>query len=159
MNYRTEDSAAKNMDYKGQKFYLTSNGFMTVLNNKQMFFAYFPADLENISTNFDLNIESDKVYFLYNPIDETNFDSNMNKLGKIIYELNIRPVKACSQEENCPDIPVVDCEEEIQKFFFKEANQTSITQDQNCIVLNAESKMDMDMLIEIINYKILGIMN
>ncbi|MBW3022471.1 hypothetical protein KY328_06095, partial [Candidatus Woesearchaeota archaeon] len=71
----------------------------------------------------------------------------------------LRPVKACIKEEGCPDIPVVDCEEETPKFFFKESDSTSISQENNCVVLEAESRDKMDQLVEIIYYRLLGIMN
>ncbi|MBW3003720.1 hypothetical protein KY337_04095 [Candidatus Woesearchaeota archaeon] len=158
LNYRSEDTV-KAKDYKDYKFFPTSNGYMSIINNRQFFFAHFPGDLENISVEYNLNFESEKVYFTYDPSDEINFDSSINKLGSIIFSMNLRPVKACIKEEGCPDIPVVDCEEETPKFFFKESDSTSISQENNCVVLEAESRDKMDQLVEIIYYRLLGIMN
>lgn len=157
MNYRTSDTA-KPKTYNRYKFFPTNNGFMAIINGKQLFFSHFPADLETIPSNYELKLETEKIYFVYNPQDNLNFDSNMNKLGNIVYSLNIRPVKACSNETDCPDIPIVGCDEEVPQFLFKESNITRISQDQNCVVLEAGSQLEAEKLVERIYYRILGIM-
>ena len=64
MNYRTDESS-KPKEYNGYKFYPTTNGYVSIINNKQTFFSYFPGDLENITADFTLNLETDKI--LYRP--------------------------------------------------------------------------------------------
>lgn len=157
MNYRTNDTTKPKV-YNNLKFYPTQSGYMAVVNNQQLFFLYFPADLESIPMDADLDINSEKVYLVFDPDDELRFDNPMNRLGSIVYGTNRRYVKACIQDEGCPDIPVVDCEESTSKFYFKESNTTQIYTDRTCTVLNAGSKEDMEKIVELIYFKILGIM-
>jgi len=158
LNYRTTDTS-KSKEYNNFKFTQLENGYMTVINNKQFFFSHYPETLEEYNSNYNLNLNTEKIYFTYDPNDTLKFESNINKLGSIIFNLNIRPVKACISEESCPDIPVVNCSEETPKFLFKESNLTKISQDMSCIILESDSNTNMDKLVEIIYYKLLGVMN
>lgn len=154
-----EGQESETVDYYGYKFYKLDQGWKTILGTQQLVFRYNPTQLENISlANVELPLSEQKVYFAYSPGDIA-FDNEMGMLGSIFVSKGVRPVKACIGEEGCPNVPIVDCnDEEYKKIYFKEGNNSKIYLDGSCTVLEAEDRLSMEMLVERLYYRILGIM-
>ena len=121
--------------YNGLDFQLTTdNRYVVDLNGNQILFDNDPNSLEEIILpNFQ--ITQDKVYLIFNPEErDNNLDYSMAKLYSTLQVKGVRPVLACSKEENCSsDLPVKGCDSE--SFYFKKSNITNIYKDNKCIVL------------------------
>ena len=104
--------------YNGLDFQLTTdNRYVVDLNGNQILFDNDPNSLEEIILpNFQ--ITQDKVYLIFNPEErDNNLDYSMAKLYSTLQVKGVRPVLACSKEENCSsDLPVKGCDSE--SFYF-----------------------------------------
>ena len=63
---------------------------------------------------------------------------------------------ACSEEENCPDIPLVDCSNDFQVISFIESEDNKIYKEDNCIVLGCTSE-EVSKCADTFNYVLLGV--
>ena len=135
--WKGEDSNT-NYKYGTYEFIKTEQGWITLFEGKYINFDYGPKELENLTVSAN-PIVSNKVYLAYNPLDkDTNINYVLQKLYDTMVLLKIRPILACYQEKNCPDIPVVDCKREDTIFKIIKANETNIYKEDNCLVIQGD---------------------
>ena len=92
------------IDYKGFNFQLTTdNRYITNINGNNIVFDNDPNTLESINIpNFQ--ITQDKVYLIFNSDErDDSLDYIMSKIYLTLQVKGVRPVLACSKEENCPN--------------------------------------------------------
>ena len=156
---RSSNETRKSFEYNGLKLFQQDGKWVLVLDNRVYFFRYFPAELENMTGDFSLNL-SQKMYFVYNSSDDVDFSGEMTRLGSLLAKKGVRLVKACVSEEYCPeDLPIRPCNNEtVPRIFFKLGNTTQAYDDQNCKVLEANSTFEMDKAIDRVYYQLIGVM-
>lgn len=127
-----------NYKYGIYEFIKTERGWVTLFDGNYINFDYGPKELENLTILIEPSV-GNKVYLAYDPLDK---DTNMNYVLQRLYEtmtlLKIRPILACYQEKNCPDIPVVGCNGESTVFKIIKSNETNIYKEDNCLVIQGD---------------------
>lgn len=156
---QNSNEAKKTFDYNGLEFFQQDGNWGLVIDNKVYFFRYFPEELENMTGDFNLNLVQ-KMYFVYNSSDNVDFSNEMARLGGVLAKKEIILVKACVSEELCPEnLPIRECnDEDIPRVFFKLGNTTDAYDIQNCKVLEANSTLEMDKVVERVYYQLIGVM-
>jgi hypothetical protein len=106
---RGDDSNASSYKYNDYEFKKAEGDWVLYLNDVYYKFDYLPEEVKNIS--FDpFSINSSKIYVAYVPKDrDVSMDYSINKLFYLFGSLGVMPRLACIEEEGCPDIPLVDC--------------------------------------------------
>lgn len=124
-----------NYKYGAYEFIKTERGWTTLFDGNYINFDYGPKELENLTISIN-PVVGNKVYLAYNPLDK---DTNMNYVLQKLYEtmvlLKIRPILACYQEKNCPDIPIINCKGEDTVFKIIKSNETNIYKEDSCLVI------------------------
>ncbi len=120
-------------------------------------FDYGPQELINITLPVEgINI-GNKVYLAYKPGDKnTNLDYVLNRLYSVLTLLKIRPIISCYEEENCPDIPVINCNSDHSVFKIVKLNETKIYKEENCLVLQGDN-IELNKIANKISLVLLGI--
>jgi len=152
-----EDSTITNngLNYNNFKFARINEKYILDKNGKQYYFDYFPDELQNITVP-SFTITSPKYYFIFTPGEkDINMEYSMQKLQYSLSQFNIMIVLACDSEENCPDIPIKDCND--YSFYFKRSENNTISFDENCIILEGDNQF-LSQAVDKINYKLLGVL-
>lgn len=147
------------LEYNGFKLFNKGNGWVINVNNIEYGFEYSPQDVEDIKS-FDLKNElfSTKVYVLFDP---DNFSSNSLELLRLRQFLLTRTDSvnfACTKEQGCEDLPILDCRNPNKLVYVKIGEKTQIYKEDNCIVLQAINKEQL-MIINRFMYGVLGVIN
>jgi hypothetical protein len=158
------DNQDNSLKYNGFKFSLTNDGYRVKINNTTDTFQYYPAELENFNlsqSTKDLLSNSVAVALLFDPnstvddlsyIDYARFNFD-NVIDKPVYF-------GITQESEGYTLPVLTCENataEIPFIVFNSSSETSIVENNNCIILNAKLK-EILAVEERIAYQMLGVM-
>ena len=102
----SEDTREK---YNGFTFTKTTQGWLTYIGGQKFIFQYLPNELESIEFN-ELNYEN--LYLAYSPGEITNeLSYSFNLLYGTFILKDIIPQPACFEELDCPDLPIVSCNE------------------------------------------------
>lgn len=153
----TSEEAEDSYEYNGYKFVNVNGIWQTYIGKTAYQFNYGPKELENISIpNFNLK---NRVYFLFNPEERDNSISyTMNKIGNVLSQKGYSLGSACTQEEGCDaNLPIKSCENITDtSFYFKTSNETRISLNKNCVVLEGDD-IGLSEVADKINLKILGI--
>jgi len=157
-SFFTGNTVFKEEIYNGYTFY-DNNGWQLDLGGNNYVFSYFPTELEELVVSVDIKqwFTGDKIYLGYKPGDNFSVSRNIQQLGAVFYSNSIMPQQACSVEEGCPDIPIIDCEN--KKSIILKSGLTGFVVDHNCLVVKAEDSVEMQKLTERLIYKLLGVMN
>lgn len=151
--YSQEDTTSAK--YNGHAFTPYGNGWVVRINNQDLQFAYHPKDLEPYA-QAPLNL-GQKVYILFNPKEE---DQNNQELQRIAAYLNFAgkaPNFACTQEDGCGDLPIIDCTQHVSAIHYKRGNQTRFSTENTCTILEY-NPAEPTQATELAAYKILGIL-
>ena len=65
---------------------------------------------------------------------------------------------ACTKEEGCGDIPIMDCRNSNKAVYLRKTNTTQIFKEDNCIVLEYASGEEIKVINKFM-YGILGVTN
>lgn len=153
--YTPKDDLDQNsIDYKGFKFEITTDGrYTTTLNGNNIIFDNNPLSLENINLP-EFKMTQDKIYLIFIPEErDANLDYSMSKLAYTLQIKGIRPVLACSKEENCSNkLPIKDCNN--TAFYFKKSNLTKFYKDSDCVVLEGDN-LNIDKYVDKINLELI----
>ncbi|MAG47694.1 hypothetical protein CL617_03740 [archaeon] len=153
------DSSGNNgnsVNVNGVEIQQANNGLWFVdRNGVQVVFSYLPDTLVDIIVP-EFSFFTDKMYIIFDPEDnDESFNFLMQKTAVGLTSLSIRPVFACSGEENCDlDIPVRDCNSDA--IYLKKDNQSESYIDNKCLVLQGDD-IELDRYIDKLNYRFLGI--
>lgn len=150
------DKEEDSYTYNDYKFYKQDSKWILYKDSISIPFDYKVEALSNITLP-EFNLRTDKVYLLFNT---SEFDINKYSISKLYFVLNnigIKPLQACISEENCPDIPIKNCEENNKMFYFKiDENNNKVYLSENCIVLSGNVE-EINKQVDKINMKLLGI--
>ena len=149
--------------YNSYKFEATSSStWQTTINGQVIQFYYLPKDVESINIK-DINLNTNKVYLAFNASDSDQVISfNRDRIRSILAYDNIIATPACIDEHNCPDVPIINCKENLKVLYLKKSaiiNSTdiSINKQDNCYVIEAYNE-GFNKFTDRLIYKILGIM-
>jgi len=98
-----------------------------------------------------------KIYLLFNP-EETSQDAyELQRLKAFLFATGRTPVPACITQQNCPDIPLKTCTDSDTMIYLHYSNESAITKQDNCILLQAEDT-DPARVVNRFIYTIYGVM-
>ncbi len=125
--------------YNNKEFFLLQDGrYATQIGQGNIVINNNPLELSSITIPY-YPITSNKVYLAYNPDKAENIDFIIQKFNNIILLTNSRPVNACIiDNEDCPDIPIISCNDNEQTIKILKSNKNSIYQDKNCLVFEGD---------------------
>jgi len=128
------------LKYNGYDFIKTGeNKIVLVYNDQNLGFDYHPKDLENLPFEA-FELDSSKVYTAYDPKDrDQNLDYSMMKIFNFMNFLSIKPVLSCYNEIDCPDIPIVNCDESFPVIQFRKDDVNKVYTDDKCIILSGDA--------------------
>jgi hypothetical protein len=149
-------SNSQSEKYNGFTF-INNNGFWYLeLSETQIPFQYFPTETDSINIEIieNLNLLEDyynQPLFIYYE-DYSSASEVYNSLGR--YTTRIQT--ACQTEEEClnPEDPIKDCSENF--ILIKESNQTSLTQEENCLYIEGK-KEDLVLITDEFLFRVMGI--
>jgi hypothetical protein len=132
------------MSYKGHRFEIKGNKYVTKINGNEMEFDYLPQITESINLSNDTATKIKSAYVLmitFDPSQESNlpvmelvrFDLSQ-KLGKIVLS------GVMSNSEQYQNFSIITCENATQQspvIVLNMSDNTSIIDAGNCIYLNA----------------------
>jgi hypothetical protein len=153
------------VEYNGFSFMRVNDQWLLKGGGQDYYFQYMPRDLENLTSpgEIELDIPNNlgvaKIYLGFQPKDEINADKVINLLGYVFYNnYGIVPQKACTIERDCPDIPIINCDEKTGIIIIS-GEENSYTRDEKCLIMTATDNQELEKLTERLIYNLLGIMN
>ena len=147
-------------EYNGYGFTKLNSGWLTKINQAEVYFDYLPTEVSEINYNKEEKLSiSSKVYLAYDPAEK---DSNMDFiLGKVDQNLRILGYTtnlACINEQNCPDIPIVDCSNNQNVLLIKIGNTNRIYKQDGCLFVEGEDIIGVSKSSDKFIYSITGVM-
>ena len=154
------NSAGSTLEYNGHTFSLENNYWVTNIGGQERYFLNPPTALESFSVpnNTAEILSNGKIYLSYDPQNAVDLAALQPIAYTFFSPYGVQTFPACTQEEGCPDIPVIDCSEDHAIVFFMSEEETSITAQDNCLELRALNIATMQRQIERTFYTALGIM-
>ncbi len=150
--------------YKDIKFIRTQNGWSAVINDRRVIFDYFPADVEQINLSSDIitalvnKPEIDTVSMLNDTFSEEIALAQYN-MALALNNINIY-MRAGFTTNNTFDMPIITCEDAtpvVPIIYFKQSNQTKVSLEENCIIVEARNNIDILRIKDRLLYSMLGI--
>ena len=137
-------SQTSDLRYGKQKFEYMNNYYVTKINNQQMHFYFLPVQVEYINVSSDIINKLKESYLImiaFNPEEKANlqvielvrFDLS-NQLNKALYQGVLTP------DEDYESLPLLSCSNatiNTPLIIMNVSDDLSITQQDNCIYLNA----------------------
>jgi hypothetical protein len=143
--------------YGGYEFVKTESGWASYINGQYVGFDYLPDELEEIEFDVFPIIKS-KAYLAFDASEkDSNVDYSIRKLAGVLTLVGIKPVLSCYEEENCPDIPLVDCDNEFPVIKFKKGDEVKVTKEGSCLIIEGDT-IGMSKAVDRLSYSLLGIM-
>ncbi|MBI4440745.1 hypothetical protein HY639_01115 [Candidatus Woesearchaeota archaeon] len=144
--------------YNGYQFFPQPSGWLVRINNAQYQFQYLPTD-----TNFSIGTIplGEKVYIAYDPLEKNITTENIiAQTSALFRQFGVWPVVACVREEGCPaDLPLVACETApAPVFYFRSAEERGVVHQGQCIIIQAQTSIDLHRAVERMAYQLLGVM-
>jgi hypothetical protein len=148
-----------NKEYNGFTFYTEGYQWRLQLGQTPYFFQNLPAKLEdiNIPVNTKGWLNEPKIYLGFEPNETQSISEQVLRLQQVFSNNNVIPQESCLFEEDCPDIPIIDCENN-KGIIIKLGNNEGFHEQGNCLVMESSSSRDMQKLTERLIYKLLGVM-
>lgn len=150
---RGSSTGAKKINYKGVEFVQQNDYWFATIGGVQFAFRYNPQETEEINGFLTIGISDYSGKPLY--VSSDNFDAEI-ELYRNLDSIILRRQYACLGGETCKneEYPVKTCQDNF--ITIKEANTTSISQQDNCIFIEGKRE-DAIKLIDKFLYKTLGI--
>ncbi len=157
------ESSYETISYNGFTFY--DLGYQKLLSfgdqglEQGYSFQYLPQELEYITFNTDLSevFLSEKIYLAYDPSDNESTQEQLNLLAGTLTNFGKRTQDACTHEEACPDIPIIDCEQDTG-LILSYAEELEVGKQGSCVLLEGSSEEEIVQLRERFTYAFLGVM-
>ena len=155
-----DNQTTADFEYNGYGFTKLNSGWLTKINQADVYFDYLPTEVSEINYNKEEKLSiSSKVYLAYDPAEK---DSNMDFiLGKIDQNLRILGYTtnlACVNEQNCPDIPIVDCNNNQNVLLIKIGETNRIYKQDGCLFVEGEDIIGVSKSSDKFIYSITGVM-
>lgn len=159
------DNQGSQIKYNNYKFTPTNEGYKVKIDNKWFTFQYYPGQLENIYVDDTIknDLKNNMAYvILFNPLENSEYLQYID-FARFDFDSKIdtQVYFAITNESDKYLLPVLSCNNATAEnpfLFFNIDDNTSITKNNNCIILNAKGT-DIIALEERIVYIILGVMN
>ncbi|NQU98332.1 hypothetical protein HQ533_02605 [Candidatus Woesearchaeota archaeon] len=151
-------------EYNGFKFTRAENAFVTKIDDKRIGFNYLPQSLLdiNVSANIKAKLSAPMIYLTFNPDNDIQdllyIDTIRNDLQR---SLNTIVIDSITKESDTYFLPVISCDnatEYVPVIYFSVSNQTSIVDDNGCVVLSGKGA-DFFRLRDLVLYYYYGVMN
>ncbi len=151
--YETKDES-NNIEYNGELFTNNGNYWILNLNGNNLYFLYNPLELKGIDL-FDYNLNN-KIYLAYDPVDLNNELFVIRESTNLLNYMNVKPVISCYEEKDCPDIPLVNCNDYDSIILKYNENKTNIYKEGRCLVLEGNPEYQLKYINKMV-YNGLGI--
>ena len=152
-------AASSAEEYNGYQLSNQYGQWSIVVRGQTFTFRHSPRELENMTIPMEIIpwLANGKIYLGYVPNDRFVVDPQIQFIGSTLVQSGIIFQQACTIEEGCPDIPLLDCTVK-EGMVLRSGDQTVMTTDNKCLVLQAVDEVDMHKLAELVSYHILGVM-
>lgn len=146
-------------EYNGFTFNNRNYRWETQIQGKTYAFQYLPSELENITLNVPLDTwrSNPKMYLGYVPNDTIALQPDLQLLGRVLFANGIIPQEACTKEEGCPNIPLLDCRQK-NGVVMRSGAESKYLQEDQCIIIEVADAADSSKLTERLIYGWLGVM-
>lgn len=126
--------------YNGYTFTQTESGWTFLYNNKIIYVDYLPDEVKDIPLE-SFPLGNSKVYLVYKPSEkDNNIDYSLRKVYSVLRGNGFNTFLACSDEQDCPDIPIVDCENSLSPIvLFKKEDLLKTSINGKCLVLEGDA--------------------
>lgn len=157
-NIDTKEETEK-LEYAGFEFSVNGNLLVSKINGIDYGFEYAPKEVEDLES-IPLKSESfnSKIYLLYDPIEYNENDFEFIRLKQFLLSKGVNINFACTNEEGCGDLPIIDCRNTNKAVYLKTSNKNEIYTEENCIVLSAVKGEELKVVNRFI-YGILGVID
>ncbi len=152
------DSSTKT-EYNGFTFYNRNFRWEAQIQGQTYSFQYLPTELENITFAVPLDDlrSSPRMYLGYKPNDTIAVQPYLQHLARVLFANGIIPQDACTEERNCPDIPVLDCTEK-PGIMMLAGEHNAYAREEKCIVITIADTAEAQKATERLIYGWLGVM-
>lgn len=153
-----DEGDSKEIDYNGHKFvYNQQTGWTTIVNGQQVSFEMLPTDIEGVKKESFFGLDVGKTYVAFNPAEFSEKSYEINRLISFLAFTGRQAFPACTKEEGCGDLPVINCTSTTSNVvYLVVSNETRIKQDYNCLILEAKPGDEIK-VITMFLYQLLGI--
>lgn len=157
--FADDGSSEAGQEYNGFTFYQYSGQWRVNVAGQWYYFQYLPTELEAIPLAADLSEwrNFERIYLGFLPNDTLDVVDDLNFLSSVFYVNNIISQQACLEEEGCPDIPLMDCDNKFG-FIMQSGSVNTFGSTGHCLVLEAVDSYELHKLNERLIYNLLGIM-
>jgi len=152
----SSESSSK-ITYNGFNFVNYNNQWLLRSGTKEYYFQYTPAELENITLSTTLNFNSQKIYLGFDPNETLSFGPAFVFLRTIFSNQGIITQEACLTEQDCPDVPLLDCQNNLGIIIIS-GEINGYTEEEKCLRIVANDYYELEKLVERLAYKILGVL-
>lgn len=151
-----DNSVKADLEYNGFSFIRANNGYIIKINSRDIYFDYLPSEVKEISYDKSKLSMQSKVYIAYDPSKESidfilsKVDNNIRSLG---YSVNL----ACVNEKNCPDIPIVNCNDKDNILYLKIGNKNEVYREKGCVIVEGRDVIELTKATDKFIYTISGV--
>ena len=142
--YGLDSTGKKKVEYHGLRFVETNQGWQAYTEDGQKIFILSnPEELEDVSfapVSLSFLGTVQKVYISFNPYDDVS-DALQDFQQNIPFSVPL--VGACYEDNDfCAELPLNTCADaslSVAVVLFREANETSVTLENNCLTLQGKN--------------------
>lgn len=145
------------LEYNGYTFSVSGSVLISKINGVDYGFEYSPKDVEDIeSISLKNEVLNQKIYLLYDPLENNAFE--IQKLKQFLVSKGASVNLACTNEEGCGDLPILDCRNANKAVYLKTGSKNEIYTEENCIALSMLKGEELKIVNRFI-YSALGVIN
>ncbi|MBR9683475.1 hypothetical protein GOV03_02955 [Candidatus Woesearchaeota archaeon] len=144
--------------YNGFDLIKANNLWLLRSEGKEYYFQHLPSELEDLAFPTGVVFDAPRIYLGFQPNDKLNVDKTINSLAYVFYNYGVTSQKACTIEDGCPDIPIMNCQEKVG-IVIVSGETNSYTRDEKCLIMTAVDNQELGRLTERLTYGLLGVMD
>ncbi len=157
-------SGSQNIRYGKFSFEQIGNGYATTIQGKEILFNYLPQEVEKIQ------IDPEIINRLANTpqIDSTSYVNDTNKEAIALAQYDLTQIMEPTLNiylrqgfttNSSYNLPVIDCDvsTRIPILYFKTSNQTKVSSEESCIIIESEDAVDVLRVKDRLLYSLLGV--
>jgi len=154
---------SRGLKYNGHTFHQADQQYAVTVSDKELRFYYYPADLEYLTLDPQVTTLLDPPIYIIT-YDPQNEEAEAFAQLQFEFEQYLQNTKAISRaltNNTGTDLPQKTCADALPTqpvILLQQSNQSSITAQNNCIIINSTNPADLLSQGERIIYKLLGIM-
>lgn len=150
--------------YNGFKFERYENAYVTKINKEKMGFNFLPQTVENIPITGDINSKllAPQIFMSFDPNASGNnllfIDTVRSNLQ---LTLNTYIIGGITKKSDFYVLPIITCDNatpQIPVFVFNISNETSIIENNNCVILNGREQ-EFFKLRDLMIYRYFGVID